>query len=187
MKPGSRPDRRQQRPYFQLLLWGRIHDLLTFFEAPPRPSGDEETAGVVPVKGSRMPATSASSGVHSEAEAGVPEGPCENPSSHPVEKPSHLPPGMMLHLNPLVVNHLPLAGRLKHYISNWVVISKDPWVLETVEGFRPDLLTTPHQLSVPLTVSHTKENMAFIDLKIQQMLEKEAIHVVPPGEIIKVL
>ena len=89
----------------------------------------------------------------------------------------------MLHLNPLAINHLPLAGRLKHCISNWVVISKDPWVLETVQGFHLDLVSTPHQLSVPLTIPHTKENMALIDLEIQQMLEKEAIHVVPPGEL----
>lgn len=33
----------------------------------------------------------------------------------------------MLHLNPLAVNHLPLAGHLRHCISNWVFISKDPW------------------------------------------------------------
>ena len=90
---------------------------------------------------------------------------------------------MMLHLNPLAVDHLPLAGRLKHCISNWVVISKDPWVLETVQGFHLDLVGTPHQLSVPLTVPHTKENMALIDLEIQQMLDKKAIHVVPPGQL----
>ena len=75
-KQGSRPDQRQQRPCFQLLLWGRIHDLLSFFEAAPPPSGDEGTAGVVPVKGFQMPATSASFGLHSEAEAEVPEEPC---------------------------------------------------------------------------------------------------------------
>ena len=89
----------------------------------------------------------------------------------------------MLHLNPLAVDHLPLAGRLKHCISNWVVISKDPWVLETVQGFHLDLVGTPHQLSVPLTVPHTKENMALIDLEIKQMLDKKAIHVVPPGQL----
>ena len=51
----------------------------------------------------------------------------------------------MLHLIPLAVDHLPLAGRLKHCISNWVVISKDPWVLETVQGFssRPCGYPTP--------------------------------------------
>lgn len=86
----------------------------------------------------------------------------------------------MLHLNPLVINHLPLAGRLKHCISNWEIITKDPWVLETVQGFHLDLMSTPHQLSVPLAVPHSEENVALIDLEIQQMLEKEAIHVVPP-------
>ena len=67
-----------------------------------------------------------------------------NPSSHPVERPSHLPPGTMLHLNLLAINHLPLARRLKHCISNWEIISKDPWVLETVQGFRLDLISTPN-------------------------------------------
>ena len=88
----------------------------------------------------------------------------------------------MLHLNPLAINHLPLAGRLKHCISNWEIISKNPWVLETVQGFHLDLMSTPHQLSVPLTVPHSEENMALIYLEIQQILEKEALHVVPPEE-----
>ena len=108
--------------------------------------------------------------------------PAANPSSHPVERPSHLPPGIMLHFNLFAINHLPLAGRLKHCISNWEIISKDPWVLETVQGFCLDLISSPHQFSVPLTVPHSQENMALIDLEIQQMLEKEAIHVVPPEE-----
>ena len=47
LKHGSRPDQRQQRPYFQLLLWGKIHDLLSFFRGRTTPSGDEGTAGVI--------------------------------------------------------------------------------------------------------------------------------------------
>ena len=76
LKQGSRPDQKQQRPYFQLLLWGKIHDLLSFLEDAPPPSEDEGTVGVVPVKGFQMPATSASFGVHSEAGAELPEEPC---------------------------------------------------------------------------------------------------------------
>ena len=75
-KPGSRPDQRQQKPYLRLLLWARIHDQFRFFAAAPPPSGDEGTAGVVPLKGFQMPVTSASFGVHSEAEAELPEEPC---------------------------------------------------------------------------------------------------------------
>ena len=62
----------------------------------------------------------------------------------------------MLHLNPLAVNYLPIARRLKHCIANWEIVSKDPSVLGTVQGFHLDLVSTPHQLSVPLTVPHSK-------------------------------
>ena len=71
-KQGSRSDLRQQSgPYTSAASVGRIHDLLStiFFEAAPPPSEDEGTAGVVPVKGFQIPATSASFVVHSEAEA----------------------------------------------------------------------------------------------------------------------
>ena len=101
-----------------MLLWGRIRDLLSFFETAPPPSEDNGISEVVPVKGFQMPATSASFGVHSEAKAELQKSPAASTSSHPVEKPSHLPPGMTLHLNPLAVHHLPLAGHPKHCISN---------------------------------------------------------------------
>ena len=47
-----------------------------FSEAAPPHSEDERTAGVVPVKGFQIPATSASFGIHSEAEAELAEEPC---------------------------------------------------------------------------------------------------------------
>ena len=70
-------------------------------------------------------------------------------------------------------------------MSSWVVISKDPRVLESVQGFHLDLVSTLHQLPVPLTVPRTKENMALTDLEIQQMLEKNAIHADPWESCIK--
>ena len=88
---------------------------------------------------------------------------------------------MSLYLNPLEVTHLPLAGRLKHCISNWGLISGDPWVLETIQGYHLDFVAAPRQLSLPLPVSHSKENSNLIDLEIQQMLQKEAVYVVSPG------
>ena len=172
-KQGSRAD---QRPYFQLLLWGRILDQLRFLR-PHHPLYEtREPMGWCQSKVSKCqqlrPVSSQS----------CQRNPDKNPSSHPaVERPSHLPPGMMLHLYQLAINYLPSAGRLKHCISNWVVISKHPCVLKTVQGFHLDLVSTPPQLSIPLTVPRTKENMVLIDLAIQkvQMQEKEAIHVVP--------
>ena len=70
-KQGSRPDLRQQRPYFQLLLWSRIRDLFCFFETAPPPSIDEGISEVVPVKGFQMLATSASFGVQGKASRGA--------------------------------------------------------------------------------------------------------------------
>ena len=70
----------------RLLLWGRVHDQLRFFEAAPPPSGDEGTTGVVPGKGFQMQATSASFGVRSEAEAELPEEPCSKYLQPPSRK-----------------------------------------------------------------------------------------------------
>ena len=104
---GSRPDLRRQRPYFQLLLWSRIRDLLSFFETASTPSEDERISEVVPVKSFQMSATLASFGFLQRPRQSFQRSPATSPSSQPVEKPSHLPPGMTLHLNLLAVNHLP--------------------------------------------------------------------------------
>ena len=183
-KPGSRPDQRQQIPYLRLLLWARIHDHFRFFAAAQLPSGDEGTARVVPVKRFQMPATSASFRVHSEADAELPEEPC-NKSLHPPSSREafSLAPRYDVTFKSVSRKSPPLSRTPENCISNWVVISKHPSVLETVQGCHLDLVSTPHQLSYPLTVPLNKENMALIDLEIQLMLEKEAIHVVPPGEL----
>ena len=132
-KHGSRAD---QRPYFQLLLWGRIHDQLLFLR-PHHPLYEtREPLGWCQSKVSKCQQLWPVSGFIQRLSQSCQRSPATNPSSHQaVERPSHLPPGMTLHLYQLAVNHLPLAGRLKPCISNWVVISKDPWVLETVQGF----------------------------------------------------
>ena len=89
---------------------------------------------------------------------------------------------MGLKLKPLVVSHIPLAGRLRNCLENWTLITADPWVLETIQGYRLDLLDTPVQDHIPHSVAQTEENTKLIDLEIHQMLTKGAIHVVPPSE-----
>ena len=54
--------------------------------------------------------------------------------------------------------------------------------METVQGYHLDFVVAPHQLSLPLPVSHSQENSDLIDLEIQRMLQKEAVHVVSPGD-----
>lgn len=77
---------------------------------------------------------------HSGSKEGVPEGPTASSSSHPKGRPPHLLPGMILHWVLTVISHLSLAGRLKHCMSNKVAITKDPWVLEAVQGDHLDFL-----------------------------------------------
>ena len=82
----------------------------------------------------------------------------------------------------MYVSPFPLAGRVKHYSQNWALISNDPWVIETVQGYHIDLLQVPFQHALRLLAVHSREQSALIDLEVNQMLEKAAIHIVHPHE-----
>ena len=56
-------------------------------------------------------------------------------------RPSHLPSGIFRNfLN--FPNNLPQAGRLKHFLSAWEQITKDPWVLQVVSGYQIEFINT---------------------------------------------
>jgi hypothetical protein len=38
---------------------------------------------------------------------------------------------------------LPLAGHIKHFLSNWQKIIQDEWVLNTISGYRIEFLRKP--------------------------------------------
>ena len=44
---------------------------------------------------------------------------------------------------------LPVGGRLSHYYKNWHQVSRDPWVLETVQGYRLEFHSQPQQRTCP--------------------------------------
>lgn len=41
------------------------------------------------------------------------------------------------------------AGRIKEFKENWAILTQDPWVLQTVQGFQLPLLGQPVQTAVP--------------------------------------
>ena len=86
-----------------------------------------------------------------------------------------------MHLNLKVLNlsHLPLAGRLKHCITNWEQLCTDPWVLEAVHTYHLDFVEMPHQEKIPLPRFFSPEEMPLVEKEVQEML---AIHLVPQGE-----
>ena len=49
----------------------------------------------------------------------------------------------------LARKNLPLAGRIRHFLPNWVKLTQDPWVLEAVQGFRVPFTQQPFQKQPP--------------------------------------
>ena len=79
-------DQRQQGPYFQLLLCGRIHCQLSFFDAPPLPLGDGENRWGGAVKGFQMPGTLASIQLRQSCQRNPPADECYTSRLFSVEK-----------------------------------------------------------------------------------------------------
>ena len=73
---------------------------------------------------------------------------------------------------------LPVAGRLKHFLKNWKVLTSDPHILEIVEGYQIPSLSIPQQVKPPAAIQFSEKDKSLIDLKIQGMLEKGAIRIV---------
>ena len=47
------------------------------------------------------------------------------------------------------VPNLPLAGRLKHFLEAWEILTKDPEILEIVKGSKIPFLKNPTQEEFP--------------------------------------
>ena len=89
---------------------------------------------------------------------------------------------MDLNLTLMQVNHLPLAGRLRHCLINWEKITTDSWVLETVRGLRLNFVSPPVQTVFPQEASLSGDDHSLVTLEIQELLPKGAIHLVPPSQ-----
>ena len=70
------------------------------------------------------------------------------------------------------------AGRIKEFKENWVLLTQDPWVLETVQGFQLPLLSQPFQTSVPSQLQLSLAQQELVSIEIPAMLGKQAIRVV---------
>ena len=75
---------------------------------------------------------------------------------------------------------LSLAGRLQYFKSNWVKITQDPWVLETIQGYRVPFSQQPYQPYPPNASTHSQAEEALMQQEIQSMLEKHAIKETAP-------
>ena len=67
-----------------------------------------------------------------------------------------------------------LAGRTAIHLANWAKITTDPWVLETVVGYKLELIDTPMQSHPPVTMVN-QEMADKISVEVETMLEIGAI------------
>ena len=74
------------------------------------------------------------------------------------------------------------AGRIKEFRENWALLTQDPWVLQTVQGFQLPLASQPVQTSVPPQLQQSLAQQELVSIEIQVMLGKQAIRVVQPGQ-----
>lgn len=74
-----------------------------------------------------------------------------------------------------------VAGSLKLHLAQWRKITSDPWVLQTIRGYRIEFIRTPIQKHVPnhrLSKFSSKE-IELIDKEVNVMLKKKAISTSP--------
>ena len=82
-----------------------------------------------------------------------------------------------LGLSSIEANHLPIAGRLQHFVENWQAVTNDPWVLMAISGYHISFTVIPHQDFLP-SYRVSKEDEILIDKELGELIQKQAIHLV---------
>ena len=59
---------------------------------------------------------------------------------------------------PISANNRQLAGRLAHHILNWGALTRDCWVLNTVQGYQIEFEAEPHQNRQPYPSHYVVKN-----------------------------
>ncbi|CAC5420574.1 unnamed protein product [Mytilus coruscus] len=76
--------------------------------------------------------------------------------------------------------HIPIAGRLKHFVKNWEIISSDKKILKDIQNVEVNFQSRPIQLKDPrMTVRNQKEKH-LMSTEVIEMLTKEVIVPVKP-------
>ena len=70
---------------------------------------------------------------------------------------------------------LPTGGKIKHFLKNWEMITKDPSILELVRGFDIPLSSQPTQQRPPKQLAFSLEESQAIEKEIHKMLSEKVI------------
>jgi len=74
------------------------------------------------------------------------------------------------------------AGHIKAFKDNWSVLTQDPWVLQTVQGYMLPLVTQPVQSITPPQMQFPSDQQLLISSEVESMLAKQAITPVQPSQ-----
>ena len=75
---------------------------------------------------------------------------------------------------------MPYAGRLSRFVEKWKTLSSDPWVLQSVRGYRLPFREHPFQTRPPPCTLSSEERV-FVNREVQSLLLKGAIEQTPQG------
>ena len=75
-----------------------------------------------------------------------------------------------------------VAGRLALFCENWLQVTRDKWVLDTVTGYKIEFISTPTQQIRPRTGVCSSEEQNLVEEEIRKMLAKGAITILPLEE-----
>ena len=98
-------------------------------------------------------------------------------------RPHNLPAGMFSNyfLTQLTSN-IPPTGRLKYFLPVWQRITQDPWILQVIQGYQLELLSTPTQHSHVTHPRLTQVEQNVLDQEVQELLDKQAVHQILTGD-----
>ena len=82
-------------------------------------------------------------------------------------------------LSPIEQSHC-TAGRLAKHLDNWKAITQDPWVLQTVQGYKIPFQRLPYQWRTRETKVQNKKQAKFMEKAIEDLLQKGAVTQVQP-------
>ena len=75
---------------------------------------------------------------------------------------------------PVASDH-PVAGRLRDHRNTWKVLTRDPWVLDTIRGHLIDFTSKPCQDVVPHTPHYTADQDHLIKEELKELLSEGAV------------
>ena len=72
------------------------------------------------------------------------------------------------------------GGRLRWFAQNWKVLTKDPWILNSVLAAQLELISLPFQSQEPFAPKFSNLEMDFLSKEVNGLREKGAIEVATP-------